>query len=77
VPFKFNLRRYTLVASVTVSYPETSFRLEGTSALPEGGLTGFGQLHPRSQGIRTLVGLNKCVCVCVCVWNYKDVVSDI
>lgn len=45
---------YPPVASVTVSYPETSFRLEGTSALPEGGLTGFGQLHPRSQGIRTL-----------------------
>ena len=42
------------VASVTVSYPEDSFRLDGTSALPGGGLTGFGQLHPRSQGIRTL-----------------------
>lgn len=45
---------YPPVASVTVSYPEDSFRLDGTSALPEGGLTGFGQLHPRSQGIRTL-----------------------
>ena len=41
------------VASVTVSYPETAFRLDGASALPNGGLTGFGQLHPRSQGIRT------------------------
>ena len=45
---------YPPVASVTVSYPETAFRLDGTSALPDGGLTGFGQLHPRSQGIRTL-----------------------
>ena len=45
---------YPPVASVTVSYPEDSFRLDGTSALPGGGLTGFGQLHPRSQGIRTL-----------------------
>ena len=39
---------------MTVSYPETAFRLDGASALPNGGLTGFGQLHPRSQGIRTL-----------------------
>ena len=45
---------YPPVASVTLSYPDTAFRLDGTSALPEGGLTGFGQLHPRSQGIRTL-----------------------
>ena len=45
---------YPPVASVTVSYPKDAFRLDGTSALPEGGLTGFGQLHPRSQGIRTL-----------------------
>lgn len=45
---------YPPVASVTVSYKKDSFRLDGTSALPEGGLTGFGQLHPRSQGIRTL-----------------------
>ena len=45
---------YPPVASVTVSYPETAFRLDGASALPNGGLTGFGQLHPRSQGIRTL-----------------------
>ena len=45
---------YPPVASVTVSYPKDSFRLDGTSALPEGGLTGFGQLHPRSQKIRTL-----------------------
>lgn len=45
---------YPPVASVTVSYPETAFRLDGASALPSGGLTGFGQLHPRSQGIRTL-----------------------
>jgi len=45
---------YPPVASVTISYKKDSFRLDGTSALPEGGLTGFGQLHPRSQGIRTL-----------------------
>lgn len=45
---------YPPVASVTISYKKTSFRLDGTSALPDGGLTGFGQLHPRSQGIRTL-----------------------
>jgi oxygen-dependent protoporphyrinogen oxidase len=45
---------YPPVGSVTISYPKTAFRTDGTSALPEGGLTGFGQLHPRSQGIRTL-----------------------
>lgn len=45
---------YPPVASVTVSYPSNSFRLDGASALPNGNLTGFGQLHPRSQGIRTL-----------------------
>ena len=45
---------YPPVASVTVSYPENAFRLDGASALSTGGLTGFGQLHPRSQGIRTL-----------------------
>jgi len=45
---------YPPVASVTISYPETAFKLDGASALPKGGLTGFGQLHPRSQGIRTL-----------------------
>ena len=37
---------YPPVASVTVAYKRDAFRLEGRSALPEGGLTGFGQLHP-------------------------------
>ena len=40
---------YPPVASVTVAYKRDAFRLEGRSALPEGGLTGFGQLHPRTQ----------------------------
>ena len=45
---------YPPVASVTVAYKRDAFRLEGRSALPEGGLTGFGQLHPRTQKVRTL-----------------------
>ena len=45
---------YPPVASVTVSYPETAFRLDGTSALPDGGPHGVWPAHPRSQGIRTL-----------------------
>jgi len=45
---------YPPVASVTVAYKRDAFKLDGRSALPEGGLTGFGQLHPRTQKVRTL-----------------------
>lgn len=42
---------YPPVASVTVSYPKEAIRKE---CLIDGELKGFGQLHPRSQGIKTL-----------------------
>ena len=43
---------YPPVAAVTLSYPETALlpdRLDAGGALP-----GFGQLHPRTQGVTTL-----------------------
>lgn len=43
--------RYPRVAAVTVEYPRSAFR---TPAHGRGVVNGFGQLHPRSQGIRTL-----------------------
>uniref|UniRef100_A0A0D6QX14 Protoporphyrinogen oxidase n=1 Tax=Araucaria cunninghamii TaxID=56994 RepID=A0A0D6QX14_ARACU len=42
---------YPPVAAVTVSYPKSAIRNE---CLIDGELRGFGQLHPRSQGIETL-----------------------
>lgn len=42
---------YPPVASVTVSYPKDAIR---TECLIDGELKGFGQLHPRSQGVETL-----------------------
>ena len=42
---------YPPVASVTISYPKEAIRRE---CLIDGELKGFGQLHPRSQGIETL-----------------------
>ncbi|KAK4379793.1 hypothetical protein RND71_001655 [Anisodus tanguticus] len=42
---------YPPVAAVTVSYPKESIRDE---RLVDGELKGFGQLHPRSQGVETL-----------------------
>ncbi|KAG9459995.1 hypothetical protein H6P81_004503 [Aristolochia fimbriata] len=42
---------YPPVAAVTVSYPKEAIRKE---CLMEGELKGFGQLHPRSQGVETL-----------------------
>ncbi|WOL10509.1 protoporphyrinogen oxidase, chloroplastic [Canna indica] len=42
---------YPPVAAVTVSYPKEAIRKE---CLIDGELKGFGQLHPRSQGIETL-----------------------
>lgn len=42
---------YPPVASVTVSYPTDAIREE---CLVDGKLKGFGQLHPRSQGVETL-----------------------
>ncbi|XP_077232637.1 protoporphyrinogen oxidase 1, chloroplastic-like isoform X2 [Tasmannia lanceolata] len=42
---------YPPVAAVTVSYPKEAIRKE---CLIDGELKGFGQLHPRSQGVETL-----------------------
>ncbi|XP_078445112.1 flavin containing amine oxidoreductase family [Wolffia australiana] len=42
---------YPPVGAVTVSYPSDSIRSE---CLIDGQLKGFGQLHPRSQGVETL-----------------------
>ncbi|XP_077240531.1 protoporphyrinogen oxidase, chloroplastic-like [Tasmannia lanceolata] len=42
---------YPPVAAVTLSYPKEAIRQE---CLIEGELKGFGQLHPRSQGVETL-----------------------
>lgn len=39
------------MAAVTISYPEVAVREE---CLIEGELKGFGQLHPRTQGVETL-----------------------
>eukprot|EP00913_Durusdinium_trenchii_P034918 g32664.t1 len=43
--------RYPRVAAVTVEYPKSAFREPDHG---KGIVNGFGQLHPRSQGIRTL-----------------------
>ncbi|MCO5567269.1 hypothetical protein L7F22_020959 [Adiantum nelumboides] len=42
---------YPPVAAVTISYPKSAIREE---RLVDGELKGFGQLHPRSQGVETL-----------------------
>lgn len=42
---------YPPVGAVTISYPEGAIREE---RLIDGELKGFGQLHPRSQGVETL-----------------------
>lgn len=42
---------YPPVAAVTISYPVSALRPD---RLTDGELNGFGQLHPRSQGIVTL-----------------------
>lgn len=42
---------YPPVAAVTISYPKGVIREE---CLINGELKGFGQLHPRSQGVETL-----------------------
>ncbi|XP_057482817.1 protoporphyrinogen oxidase 1, chloroplastic-like isoform X2 [Actinidia eriantha] len=42
---------YPPVAAVSISYPKEAIR---TSCLIDGELKGFGQLHPRSQGVETL-----------------------
>eukprot|EP01018_Ginkgo_biloba_P026061 Gb_09333 [translate_table: standard] len=42
---------YPPVAAVSVSYPKSAVRSE---CLINGELKGFGQLHPRSQGVETL-----------------------
>ncbi|XP_057964880.1 protoporphyrinogen oxidase 1, chloroplastic [Malania oleifera] len=42
---------YPPVAVVSISYPEEAIRRE---CLIDGELKGFGQLHPRSQGVETL-----------------------
>ncbi|XP_039129342.1 protoporphyrinogen oxidase, chloroplastic [Dioscorea cayenensis subsp. rotundata] len=42
---------YPPVAAVTISYPKEAIRKE---CLIDGELKGFGQLHPRSQGVETL-----------------------
>lgn len=43
--------KYPTVAAVTVEYPRSAFREPEHG---KGPVNGFGQLHPRSQGIRTL-----------------------
>jgi len=43
--------KYPCVAAVTVEYPKSAFR---EPAHGKGIVNGFGQLHPRTQGIRTL-----------------------
>ncbi|XP_042483345.1 protoporphyrinogen oxidase 1, chloroplastic-like [Macadamia integrifolia] len=42
---------YPPVAAVSISYPKEAIRKE---CLMDGELKGFGQLHPRSQGVETL-----------------------
>ncbi|GAU40565.1 hypothetical protein TSUD_35820 [Trifolium subterraneum] len=42
---------YPPVAAVSISYPKEAIRSE---CLIDGELKGFGQLHPRSQGVQTL-----------------------
>ncbi|XP_058196564.1 protoporphyrinogen oxidase 1, chloroplastic isoform X2 [Rhododendron vialii] len=42
---------YPPVAAVSISYPKEAIR---TKCLIDGELKGFGQLHPRSQGVETL-----------------------
>jgi oxygen-dependent protoporphyrinogen oxidase len=42
---------YPPVAAVSISYPKEAIRPE---RLIDGELKGFGQLHPRSQGLETL-----------------------
>lgn len=42
---------YPPVAAVSVSYPKEAIR---TECLIDGELKGFGQLHPRTQGVETL-----------------------
>lgn len=42
---------YPPVAAVSISYPKEAIRKE---CLIDGELRGFGQLHPRSQGVETL-----------------------
>ncbi|KFK30747.1 hypothetical protein AALP_AA6G021700 [Arabis alpina] len=42
---------YPPVAAVSISYPKESIR---TECLIDGELKGFGQLHPRTQGVETL-----------------------
>lgn len=44
---------YPPVGAVTVAYPESAVR-EDRLAIGGGKMAGFGQLHPRSQGITTL-----------------------
>ncbi|VFQ59081.1 unnamed protein product [Cuscuta campestris] len=42
---------YPPVAAVSISYPKEAIQIE---CLIDGELNGFGQLHPRSQGVETL-----------------------
>ncbi len=43
---------YPPVGSVTLAYPKSALREDRLDA--DGNLPGFGQLHPRTQGITTL-----------------------
>lgn len=59
---------YPPVAAVTISYPKEAIRKE---CLIDGELQGFGQLHPRSQGVETLgISFN-----CVLSYNIYRLVS--
>lgn len=48
---------YPPVAAVSISYPKEAIR---TECLIDGELKGFGQLHPRTQGVETL-GIYICI----------------
>lgn len=52
---------YPPVAAVSISYPKEAIRME---CLVNGELKGFGQLHPRSQGVETL-GMFASICTFV------------
>jgi oxygen-dependent protoporphyrinogen oxidase len=61
---------YPPVAAVTIAYPKSAVRED---RLVDGELKGFGQLHPRSQGIQTLGELT-CLSVSFAQSDQKSIV---